>query len=73
MSKASVFDTVQELHRIIRHHDKLYYALADPVISDRLYDILLKELRRLEEEYPEFVLPYSPTQTVASDRIEDYE
>ncbi|MEW6547043.1 MAG: NAD-dependent DNA ligase LigA [Bacillota bacterium] len=56
---------VEELRRQIRHHDHLYYVLDAPEISDAEYDELVRELRRLEELYPQLVTPDSPTQRVA--------
>lgn len=48
----------------IRAHDYRYYVLDDPVIEDRVYDELYRELRELERQYPELVTPDSPTQRV---------
>jgi DNA ligase (NAD+) len=55
---------VEELRDQIRYHDYRYYVLADPEISDAEYDELMRELRALEEEFPELVTPDSPTQRV---------
>ena len=38
-----------------------YYVLDAPSVSDYEYDILYKELERLEAEHPEFSDPLSPT------------
>lgn len=56
---------VEELRREIRHHDYRYYVLDSPEINDAEYDELMRELRRLEELYPQLVTPDSPTQRVA--------
>jgi DNA ligase (NAD+) len=56
---------IEELREAIRHHDYLYYVLDRPKISDAEYDRLYRELRELEERYPELVRPDSPTQRVA--------
>jgi DNA ligase (NAD+) len=56
---------VDELRRLIARHDRLYYALDRPEISDAEYDALLRELRELEARHPELVAPDSPTQRVA--------
>jgi DNA ligase (NAD+) len=48
----------------IREHDRLYYELDEPVISDAEYDALLAELKRLEAAHPELAWPDSPTQRV---------
>jgi len=48
----------------IRAHDKRYYALEKPTISDSEYDALMARLKALEEEHPELRTPASPTQKV---------
>jgi DNA ligase (NAD+) len=50
----------------IAEHNRLYHELDDPVISDAEYDELVRELRGLEEEFPELITPASPTQQVGS-------
>ena len=55
---------IAELRDEIRHHNYRYYVLADPEVSDREYDRLLKELADLEAEHPDLVTPDSPTQRV---------
>jgi DNA ligase (NAD+) len=56
---------VNELRRLIAHHDQRYYTLDRPEISDAEYDALMRELRELEAAHPELVTPESPTQRVA--------
>ncbi len=58
-------ERVEELRRLVRHHDHLYYVLDRPEISDQAYDALLAELRELERRHPLLVTPDSPTQRVA--------
>lgn len=53
----------EELHR----HNYLYYVLSSPEIGDKEFDDKLKELQTLEEQYPEYFDPNSPTQRVGSD------
>jgi DNA ligase (NAD+) len=55
---------VEELRDLINHHDYRYYVLDDPEVSDAEYDELMRELRSLEEQFPEFITPDSPTQRV---------
>lgn len=57
-------DDYEKLCREIWHHNKLYYALHAPVISDEEFDHLLKKLEKIEKEHPEWVTPTSPTQRV---------
>lgn len=53
-----------QLRKEIRRHNKKYYELDAPEITDYEYDKLMARLKTLEAEYPEFVTPTSPTQTV---------
>ena len=55
---------VEELHEQINHHAYRYHVLDDPEISDFEYDQLVKDLERLEAEFPELITPDSPTQRV---------
>ena len=48
----------------IRRHDQAYYVHAKPVISDREYDQLSRELLDLEKEFPDLCTPDSPSQRV---------
>jgi DNA ligase (NAD+) len=57
----------EELHRLLEHHNRLYYIEAKPEITDREYDLLLEELQGLEEQYAALRTPDSPTQRVGSD------
>jgi DNA ligase (NAD+) len=54
-----------QLRAQIAHHDYRYYALDDPEVSDAEYDVLMRELRALEEAHPELITPDSPTQRVS--------
>src|SRR6185295_18516287 len=53
-----------ELSAEIRRHDQAYYVEGRPLITDREYDQLFKELQELEKTFPELVTPESPTQRV---------
>jgi len=63
---------IEELRKLIRHHDYLYYVLNKPEISDAEYDKLMLELRKLEEAYPDLVTPDSPTQRVGGFPAEEF-
>ncbi len=63
---------IEALREQIRGHDYKYYVLAQPAISDREYDKLIKELETLEAEHPELITPDSPTQRVGSDLTKDF-
>ena len=58
------------LREQIEYHNRRYYQLDAPVISDAEYDQLLHELQALERQYPELVTPDSPTQRVGAAPIE---
>jgi DNA ligase (NAD+) len=55
---------VKELHSLLQYHNRRYYQLDAPEISDAEYDALFRELTALEERYPELVTTESPTQRV---------
>ncbi len=61
-----------ELCTIVRHNNELYYAQAQPEISDAEYDKLYREIEDIEREHPEFITPESPTQRVGNDLSEGF-
>lgn len=61
-----MIDRINFLKNEINKHNHLYYVEDNPSISDFEYDKLFKELRDLEEEYPELKTPDSPTERVGS-------
>lgn len=58
---------IESLRDELNRHNYNYYVLSQPEISDYDFDMKLKELERLEKEYPQFDDPYSPTHRVGSD------
>jgi len=63
---------IEELREEIRKHDYYYYVLNQPIISDAEYDRLFRELQELEEKYPQFITPDSPTQRVGAPPAEEF-
>src|ERR1700730_7674472 len=63
---------IDELRSIIAEHDRRYYLEAAPTISDQEYDRLYRELRELEEKFPELRTPDSPTQRVGGAPLESF-
>lgn len=63
---------IDGLRNDLRRHDYLYYVLAEQEITDYEYDMLFKELERLETLDPESVTPDSPTQCVGGKSAEIY-
>ncbi len=53
---------VAELRSLIEYHNRRYFELDEPEISDAEYDELVRELRALEEAHPDLLTPDSPTQ-----------
>jgi DNA ligase (NAD+) len=64
---------VHALRREIEEHDKRYYLLDAPVISDAEYDRLLRELEDLEKKHPHLVTADSPTQRPGGAPLESFE
>ena len=63
---------IERLRENIRQHDILYYVDDNPTISDREYDLLMRELLDLEIKFPEFIVPDSPTQRVGGKVAEKF-
>lgn len=59
---------VAQLTEELNYHNDRYYNHDDPVISDFEYDAMLRDLENLEAEFPELLLPTSPTQRVGGSR-----
>ena len=57
-------ERLQELRRLIRHHEELYYVHGAPEIADAEFDALMRELSDLEAAHPDLITPDSPTQRV---------
>ncbi len=68
----SALKRIEELRELIRQHDYNYYVLAQPLISDFEYDMLMKELETLETENPDLITPDSPTQRVGKDLTKEF-
>lgn len=60
-------EKIYSLRESLSDHNYRYYVLSSPIISDQEFDLMMKELERLEQEHPEFYDPNSPTQRVGSD------
>ncbi len=58
---------INELREELNRHNHNYYVLNSPEISDKEFDMLMKELEALEKEHPEYADPLSPTMRVGSD------
>lgn len=64
MTEGEAKKKIEQLSKEIEKHNYNYYALDNPTISDYDFDMLLEELSKLEKEFPQFLLPDSPSQRV---------
>lgn len=65
---AQISQQIQKLADQIRHHNHLYHTQDAPEISDAEYDVLFRQLEKLESDYPHLKLADSPTTKVGSTR-----
>ena len=64
-------EEIERLKKLVNYHNNLYYNLDNPVLSDTQYDELYKQLKDLEDQYPQYRTKNSPTQRVMQ-RSEDH-
>ncbi|MEM9647891.1 MAG: NAD-dependent DNA ligase LigA [Bacteroidota bacterium] len=69
----SIQEKITALRDELRQHNHNYYVQDNPTISDYEFDTKLKELQKLEEEYPEFHDPTSPTLRVGGEVTKNFE
>jgi len=72
MNKEEARKRIKELTEKLREHNYKYYVLSAPEISDYEFDMMLKELEELEEAFPEFRFPDSPTQRVGGEPVKEF-
>ncbi|OYU96240.1 MAG: DNA ligase (NAD(+)) LigA [Bacteroidetes bacterium B1(2017)] len=72
MNSVEAKTRIEELSQTLWQHNYNYYILSQPSISDFEFDHLLKELEKLEAQFPEFALPNSPTQQVGGDITKNF-
>ena len=65
-------ERIDSLRESIEYHNRLYYQSDAPEITDAQYDLLFRELQSLEEAFPQFASPSSPTQKVGSQPSEKF-
>ena len=63
---------IKKLREEIKYHEKKYYVDNDPQISDYEFDLLVKKLEELENQFPELITPESPTQRVGEQPLEGF-
>lgn len=72
MNNSDIKNKIENLRKKLSYHAKLYYVYDAPEISDFEYDALYSELLHLEEQYPEFDSPDSPTKRVGGMALDKF-
>ncbi len=72
MGKKEAEDRIEKLKQVINYHRYLYHVQDRQEISDDALDSLKKELKDLEDDFPEFITPDSPTQRVGGESLESF-
>ena len=72
MNQSEARERIEKLRKEIEEHNRRYYVLNQPAISDFEFDLLINELETLEKNYPEFINDESPTQNVGSDITREF-
>ena len=72
VNKVEAKERIEKLKKVISHHRYLYHVLDKAEVSDAALDSLKKELFDLEQEYPEFITPDSPTQRVGGKPLKEF-
>lgn len=73
MNKEEAASRIATLSKELEQHNYRYYVSNAPTISDYEFDQLLKELEKLEKDYPEFAFENSPTKRVGGDITKNFE
>lgn len=63
---------LQQLRLQIEEHNYRYYVLDDPYVPDAEYDRLMRELKQLETDHPEWISEDSPTQRVGAEPLPEF-
>lgn len=72
MTKKEAEAKIHKLREELEYHNRKYYLEAKPEISDLQFDKMMKELIELEEAYPEFSSPDSPSQRVGGAPLKEF-
>ena len=67
-----MLDEINRLRRELNSHNHKYYVENAPEISDYEFDTMMRRLQELEEQYPEYDDPNSPTKRVGSDLTTEF-
>jgi DNA ligase (NAD+) len=73
MDASSAKKRIEELRATLEHHRVLYHVHDAPTIEDEVYDSLMRELGSLEEAYPQYDSPLSPTKRIGGHILDKFE
>ncbi|WP_129595973.1 NAD-dependent DNA ligase LigA [Anaerophilus nitritogenes] len=73
MHKDEAYKKIYDLIQNLNEHNYNYYVLDQPTITDYEYDMMMNELIKLEEKFPEFVMEDSPTKRVGGEALSSFE
>lgn len=73
MNRKQAIKRAEKLRKEIQHHNTLYYINSQPVITDKQYDELYRELVDIETEYPDIITSDTPTQRVGGAALSQFE
>jgi len=73
MENSAIAAQIKALREVLHAHNHAYYVLNSPTISDFEFDTLLKQLEGLEQQYPTFADPNSPTKRVGGDLTKKFQ
>ena len=68
----NIVNKIQSLRDQLNNHNYRYYVLNDPIISDGEYDLIMRELDKLEDENKELITLDSPTQRVGAPPLKEF-
>ncbi len=69
---SDVVEQAEKLRKELAHHNRQYYELDQPEISDAQYDVLFRELQALEKQFPTIASPDSPTLRVGGAALDKF-
>lgn len=72
MEKNEILERIKFLSSELEKHNRNYYVLDNPEISDYDYDMMMRELKTLEAENPEYAFENSPTKRVGGEALNTF-
>lgn len=69
MTQLQPKERAEELRRLLAKYSYEYHALDNQSVEDSVYDSLFNELKKIENNYPELIVPSSPTQRIGSELV----